>query len=109
MIAFFKQMLKSQRWEDRFGGINGILAMIETQSKEASTSEDLDVFLWDYILNKSFPELLIDAEFRVRNQTALLVKAIVASDRDGKGVQHFDLVKGLILQNIQSTFERDIA
>ena len=101
-------MLKSQRWEDRFGAINGILAMIETAGS-AAPSADLDAFLWDYILNKSFPELLTDVEFRVRNQTALLVKAIVASDQNGKGVQHFDLVKGLILANIQATFERDIA
>ena len=27
-IAFFKQMLTSARWEDRFGAINGILAII---------------------------------------------------------------------------------
>ena len=27
-IAYFKQMLSSMRWEDRFGSINGILAII---------------------------------------------------------------------------------
>ena len=28
MIAFYKQMLHSSRWEDRFGALNGILCMI---------------------------------------------------------------------------------
>jgi len=31
MIAFFKQMLHSIRWEDRFGALNGILCMIQTR------------------------------------------------------------------------------
>ena len=76
-------MLNSRRWEDRFGSINGILALITAQKNE---SADLSTFLWDYILSNAFPELLIDDEFRVRNQTALLLKAIVSSDRSGKGV-----------------------
>ena len=83
MIAFFKQMLHSRRWEDRFGAINGILAMIQTRKE--GEQNDLDTFLWEYILNVMFPELLIDAEFRVRNQTALLLKAIIGSDRSQRG------------------------
>ena len=58
-------MLHSRRWEDRFGAINGILAMIQTRRE--GEQNDLDTFLWEYILNVMFPELLIDAEFRVRN------------------------------------------
>ena len=66
MIAFFKQMLHSRRWEDRFGAINGILAII-TSRKEGEDLAELDSFQWDYIFSKSFPELLVDEEFRVRN------------------------------------------
>ena len=66
MIAFFKKMLHSRRWEDRFGSINGILAII-TSRKEGEDLAELDSFQWDYILSKSFPELLVDEEFRVRN------------------------------------------
>lgn len=106
MITFFKQMLNSRRWEDRFGAINGVLALITAEKIESAV---LDTFLWDYILTRAFPELLIDEEFRVRNQTALLLKAIVSSDRSGKGVQHFDQIKAKILGNIMSTFERDIS
>lgn len=43
----------------------------------------------------------------MRNQTALLLKAIIGSDRSGRGVANFDKMKDMILQNIQSTFERD--
>ena len=31
MLTFFRQMLNSRRWEDRFGAINGMLAIIETR------------------------------------------------------------------------------
>ena len=67
MISFYKQMLRSRRWEDRFGAINGILAMIQTRKEGDGAQTDLDTFLWEYILEVSFPELLIDEEFRVRN------------------------------------------
>ena len=47
MLTFFKQMLNSRRWEDRFGAINGILAIIETLGgDEAASDESLDAFLW---------------------------------------------------------------
>ena len=105
MIAFFKQMLESRRWEARFGAINGILAMVEL--RQSRQSEEVDTFLWEFILTKSFPELLTDSEFRVRNQLATLLKAIISSDRSVKGIQNFDRMKDIILGNIQATFERD--
>ena len=54
-----------------------------------------------------YPELIVDAEFRVRNQSALLLKAIIGSDQSGLGVQNFDRMKERILKNILATFERD--
>ena len=58
-------MLHSKRWEDRFGAINGILAMIQT--RRDGEQNDLDAFLWEFILEVTFPDLLVDEEFRVRN------------------------------------------
>jgi len=106
MVAFFKQMLHSQRWEDRFGAINGVLALIQMK-QTAGTMASLESFLWEYILDESFPKLLVDSEFRVRNQSALLLKSIISSDRSNKGVAHFEKVKTMILTNILQTFERD--
>lgn len=53
MIAFYKQMFQSRRWEDRFGAINGVLATIHTTSE--AQYADLESFLWEFILHKSFP------------------------------------------------------
>jgi len=59
MISFFKQMLVSRRWEDRFGALNGILAVIESRNKRSTRApndaEDYDHLLWEYLLDKSFP------------------------------------------------------
>jgi len=79
--------------------------MIEAKGKSldgnrSGNSEEYDGFLWEYLLEKAHPELLEDDEFRVRNQSALLLKSIIGSDRSGKGVQNFDKVKNLILKNI---------
>lgn len=63
--------------------------------------------MWTELLDKFFIEMIEDEEFRVRNQSALLIKAIIGSDRTGKGIANFDKVKNLILANIQATFERD--
>ena len=63
-VAFFKQMLTSARWEDRFGAINGILAIIQTREGPSALA---DTFLWEHILVRAYPALLVDPEFRVRN------------------------------------------
>ena len=112
MLAFFKQMLMSRRWEDRFGALNGILAIIEVRSTSnwvRANSADYDHFMWNYILDDRFSDLLTDEEFRVRNQTGLVLKAIIGSDRSAKGVQNFDKMKNLILDNILQTFDRDVS
>lgn len=36
--------------------------------------------MWGYIIKDRFMKLLVDDEFRVRNQTAALLKIVVASD-----------------------------
>ena len=100
-LALLKQMLRSKRWEDRFGAINGTLALIQTRASDAQSSATaLDAFLWTELLDKFFIEMIEDEEFRVRNQSALLIKAIIGSDCTGKGIANFDKVKNLILANI---------
>ena len=60
----------------------------------------MEEYMWGYMLEERFPILLTDDEFRVRNQTATLIKSIILSDRSGKGVANFDKIKGQLLQNI---------
>ena len=76
-LAFFKQMFNSARWEDRFGAIQGSLAFIQQQGAKSATVEE---YMWGYIIKDRFTKLLVDDEFRVRNQTAVLLKTVVASD-----------------------------
>lgn len=99
-------MYNSARWEDRFGAINGTLAFIE---REGPKSAEIEEFMWGYIVGERFDKLLVDEEFRVRNQTATLIKTVVASDRSGRGLAHFDQLKKKLLLNIFETFERDIS
>ena len=105
-IAFFKQMFNSARWEDRFGAIQGSLAFIQQQGTKSATILE---YMWSYIIRDRFTKLLVDDEFRVRNQTAALLKIVVASDQAGRGLAHFDELKDKLLENIQQTFKRDIS
>lgn len=95
-LAFFKLMFNSTRWEDRSGAINGSLAFIE-HGQGASRSAAMEEYMWSCILEERLPTLLADEEFRVRNQTATLLKAIILTDRTGKGIANFDKVKELLL------------
>ena len=45
----------------------------------------------------------------MRNQTATLIKTVIASDQAGRGLAHFDQLKNKLLANIQQTFQRDIS
>jgi flagellar assembly factor FliW len=53
-----------------------------------------------------YPILLIDEEFRVRNQIGALVKNIIRSDVE-RGLTHFEALKLMLLNNIEETFVRD--
>ena len=59
--------------------------------------KELVDYLWNHIAEKSFPELLIDDEFRVRTHIAVLMKAIVSSDREGKGKESFEKIRDMLL------------
>ena len=53
-----------------------------------------------------YPTLLLDEEFRVRNQIGSLIKNIIGSDVE-RGLTHFDKLKLMLLNNIEETFVRD--
>ena len=65
-------------------------------------------FMWVHVVENMFPSLFVDEEFRVREKSAPLIKAVIASDNKGeKGLKCFQTVKDMLLKNIQDTFNRD--
>ena len=42
MISMFRSMLNSRRWEDRFGAINGILAVVQHRAEDNEQDAELD-------------------------------------------------------------------
>ena len=62
--------------------------------------------MWNTIVEKLYPTLLLDEEFRVRNQVGSLIKQIILSDVE-RGLTHFERLKLMLLKNIEETFERD--
>jgi len=54
-------------------------------------------FMWTYIVNNQFAQLMVDSEFRVRNQTGALIKTIMLSDQKGKASAVFDTLKDLLI------------
>jgi hypothetical protein len=62
--------------------------------------------MWNTIVEKLYPTLLLDEEFRVRNQVGSLIKQIILSDVE-RGLTHFERLKLMLLKNIEENFERD--
>lgn len=96
-------MFNSSRWEDRFGAINGSILLIEfmyDKSKPNGVDNVLKDFVWNTIRVDKLPKLLIDSEFRVRNQLGLLLREMISRDIE-KGAFHFDALKEMLLKNIE--------
>lgn len=109
MIDLLKVMFNSQRWEDRFGAINGSILLIEKfydTSKERGVDSALKDFVWNNIRMTQIPLLMVDKEFRVRNQIGPLLRAMISADQD-KGAFHFEALKEMLLKNIEDTFTRE--
>lgn len=60
-------MAKSRRWEDRYGAINGSLLLIEDAVSHNTVTDQMSDYMWGHVVEKTYPELLVDEEFRVRN------------------------------------------
>ena len=112
LIDITKVMFNSARWEDRFGAIDGSTLLIQNfypaQAGEEKPLVDsaLRDYVWNTIRIERIGPLLIDPEFRVRNQVGPLLRAMIMKDR-AKGVKHFENLQKQVLQNIEETFERE--
>jgi hypothetical protein len=108
MIDLLKVMFSSKRWEDRYGAINGSILLINrfyNPDKDIENSALKD-FVWNNIRGTQLPLLMVDTEFRVRNQLGPLLKEMILRDHV-KGAQHFEALKEMLLKNIEDTFFRE--
>jgi hypothetical protein len=99
-IEIVKLMVNSSRWEDRFGSIAASQTLIEREG-----SSDLKDFQ-QFLVTDLFTKIFVDEECRVRNQCGLLFKTLILSDQAGIGMQCFDKLKCMLLDNIEATFTR---
>jgi hypothetical protein len=112
LLDISKVLFSSARWEDRFAAINASTLLIQFFYPEQVGEEKphVDSALKDYVWNtiriEKIGALLMDEEFRVRNQVGPLLRVMILKDQD-KGVKHFDGLKDRVLQNIEETFERE--
>jgi len=79
-------LFNSARWEDRFGAINGSTLLIKYFYPEQVGDEKplVDSALKDYVWNtiriEKIGPLLIDSEFRVRNEVGPLLREMILKD-----------------------------
>jgi len=102
-------MYNSSRWEDRFGAINGSILLIQFMydtSGPNGADHALKDFVWNTIRVEKLPGLMLDHEFRVRNQLGLLLREMIGADAE-KGAYHFEALKEMLLKNIEETFTRE--
>lgn len=62
--------------------------------------------MWNTIRIEKINPLLVDPEFRVRNQVGQLLSMMIKKDQS-KGVKHFENLKDRVLADIEHTFERE--
>lgn len=123
MIDVTKLMFNSSRWEDKFGAINACVLLIrffypervegqdfEVQSAASNSMRPVDPqltdFIWNHMRINVIPKLLVDDEFRVRNEIGPLLREMILKDRN-KGFQHFQKLIDSLLDNIEFTFTRE--
>jgi len=81
IIDVLKMMFNSSRWEDRFGAINGSILLVKFfYNREEENDPALKYFVWNTFRGEQLSKLLIDSEFRVRNQLGLLLREMISHD-----------------------------
>jgi len=107
IIDVLKLLFNSKRWEDRFGAVCGSAILIKFFYREDETDPTLKYFVWNTIRTEHIGPLLIDPEFRVRNQLGELLREMISHDQL-KGKMHFSALQETLLKNIEETFTREI-
>lgn len=85
MIDVLKVMYNSTRWEDRFGAINGSMMLIKNfyvPLGELGVDSALKDFTWNALRAEKVPQMMLDNEFRVRNQVGLLLRTMINADKE---------------------------
>ena len=83
MIDIIKVMFHSSRWEDRLGAIQGSIVLIK-KFYIGDTVHDVDAglkdFVWNTIRSEKIQLLMLDNEFRVRNEIGPLLRQMILAD-----------------------------
>lgn len=106
MIDILKIMFNSTRWEDRFGAINGSVLLAKFYYEPETKDPAIKYFFWNNIRSEQINKLMVDEEFRVRNQLGELLREMILADQQ-KGIQHFSSLLEILLVNIEETFTRE--
>ena len=105
-IDVAKVMYNSERWEDRFGAINATILFVQKfyrPNKDGYLDSVLTDFIWNTVRSDRVPKLMVDTEFRVRNQVGPLLREMILKDTK-KGAMHFEKLRDILLNNIEETF-----
>ena len=112
LLDLTKVLFNSTRWEDRLAAINGSILLIkyfypaQVGPEKPLVDSALKDYVWNTIRIEKIGPLLIDSEFRVRNEVGRLLREMILKDQD-KGAKHFESLRDRVLQNIEETFERE--
>jgi hypothetical protein len=81
IIDIMKLMFQSTRWEDRFGAIQGSCLLARFYYMPDTKDPAIKYFFWNTIRSEQINKLMVDGEFRVRNQMGELLKEMIKADQ----------------------------
>ena len=93
-------MYTSNRWEDRYGAIQGSTVLLEnvlkvtegqnfSEIKDLPATKEMMTYMWDNVVKDKYCVLLVDPEFRVRTAIGILLRETMKSDKE-RGIATFD-------------------
>lgn len=94
-------MITSRLWEYRFGAIQ--IASVLLESIKENRTDDHFVSMKAFLFEQC-KELLLDKEFRVRNNSFLIIKHLIRFD----GCKVYEDFKETLFKNINDTFLRNL-
>lgn len=81
IIDTLKIMFNSSRWEDRFGAIQGSVLLAKFYYEPDTKDPAIKYFFWNTIRAEQINKLMLDPEFRVRNQLGDLLREMIKADQ----------------------------